>query len=73
MSWLRAALLLGIVALYLLAVPWFREPGAAPEVVFGLPDWTDWALGCFIGVALLNAFVWQLTPLDDDDHPEDSP
>ena len=62
MSWIRRLALLGIALLYLLAVPWFREAGAEPEIVFGLPDWTAWTLLCFCGVAVLNALAsWWLS------------
>jgi len=68
--------LLGIALLFLAAVPWFREAGAEPEIVFGLPDWTAWTLLCFCGVAVLNAVAWWSTDLDDeptDPSTEDPP
>ena len=66
MSWIRRLALLGIALLYLLAVPWFREAGAEPRIVFGLPDWTAWTLLCFCGVAVLNAVAWSMTDLEEE-------
>ena len=62
---LRRLLLLGIAVLYLASIPWYRETGAEPEIVLGLPDWVTIALGCYVGVALLNSVAWLLTDVDD--------
>ena len=66
-------LLLGAIGLlYLVSIPWYRQPGAAPEVgLFGLPDWVGVALGCYIAVAVLNSVAWTLTDVSDanDDEP----
>lgn len=66
----RRLLLAAIGLLYVLSVPWYRETGSGYEIVFGLPDWVAVALGCYIGVAVLNAFAWQLTEIDDPDERE---
>ncbi len=66
---LRTALLLAIGVLYALSIPWYRTTGAEPELWFGLPDWVAVALGCYLGVALLNTVAWLLT--DVPDAPED--
>ncbi len=66
-------LLLGVIGvLYLVSIPWYREPGAAPEVgLFGLPDWVGVALACYVAVAVLNSVAWTLT--DVSDAPDDDP
>ncbi|MCP4038111.1 MAG: hypothetical protein GY944_11005 [bacterium] len=61
----RAALLVAIALLYIASVPWYRETGAPIGIVFGLPDWVAIALGCYIGVAILNAIAWRLTEVSD--------
>lgn len=65
--WIRRLLLLGIALLYIASVPWYRE--AAPEgelhIVWGLPDWVAVALGCYVGVAVLNSLAWLLTEVPD--------
>ena len=66
MKWIRRSALIGIALLFLAAVPWFWGTTDTPEIVFGLPDWTAWALLCFVGVAVLNAVAWSFTNLDDD-------
>lgn len=67
---LRVAALVAIGALYALSVPWYRDAGAEPRLLFGLPDWVAVALGCYVGVAILNAFAWLATDLPDDSGPE---
>ncbi len=66
---LRRGLLVAIVILYAVSIPWYRETGQLPEIVFGLPDWVAMALGCYILVALLNCIAWLLTDVAD---PQDS-
>ena len=63
--WLRRALFVGIAALYALSIPWYRTTGAEPELLFGLPDWVAVALGCYVGVALLNTLAWLLGEVRD--------
>ncbi len=63
----RAVLLGLVVLLYVVSVPWYREAGATPSIVFGLPDWVAVALGCYVGVAILNSLAWLLTDLQDRD------
>ena len=65
-------LLLAVVALlYLLSIPWYREPGAAPDpdgwlaTRLGLPDWVVVALLCYVAVAALNAVAWGLAPIEE--------
>lgn len=68
----RRLLLWAIGLLYLVSIPWYREPGAAPEMgLFGLPDWVGIALGCYIAAAVLNSVAWMLT--DVSDLPDDEP
>jgi hypothetical protein len=62
---LRRALLGGIAALYALSIPWYRSSGEDPEIWMGLPDWVAVALGCYAGVAVLNAIAWLLTDVSD--------
>ena len=69
---LRAALLVLIGLLYAIAVPWYRETGAQPEIWLGLPDWVTVALACFVGIAVANSLAWLLTDVPDvpgDDAP----
>lgn len=47
-----------IAGLYLLSIPWYRSSGAEPRIVLGLPDWVAVALGCYLAIAVLNAFAW---------------
>ena len=62
---LRRACFAAIALLYALSIPWYRPSGAAPAVVFGLPDWVAVALGCYVVAAALNAVAWCLTIVDD--------
>jgi hypothetical protein len=62
---IRAALLCVIGLLYVLSVPWYRESGEASRVLLGLPDWVAIALGCYVGVAVLNAVAWLVTDVRD--------
>ncbi|MEE9607017.1 MAG: hypothetical protein V3U03_04700 [Myxococcota bacterium] len=62
---LRRALLAGIGLLYAISIPWYRTAGEDAELVWGLPDWVAVALGCYVGVALLNAVAWLLTEVPD--------
>ena len=62
----RRLLLAGIAVLYVVSVPWYRETDAPLRVWFGLPDWAAVALGCYIGVAVLNAMAWRLTDIPDE-------
>ena len=63
---IRKWLLAAIALLYVLSVPWYREPGAEPEILLGLPDWVAIALGCYVGVAILNSIAWLLTDVSDE-------
>lgn len=62
---LRAALLCVVVLLFALSIPWYRTSGETTSVIFGLPDWVAVALGCYLGVALLNAIAWLLTEIPE--------
>ncbi|MEE2679054.1 MAG: hypothetical protein VX546_10800 [Myxococcota bacterium] len=62
---LRRLLLIGVGVLYVLSVPWYREPGGASGVLFGLPDWVAVAIGCYVGAAVLNALAWLMTDIDE--------
>ena len=68
--WIRAGLLVAIAALFALSIPWYRPSGAHPSLVAGLPDWVSVALGCYVGVAVLNACAWMLTDVPDREEPE---
>ena len=68
---IRVLLLVLIGLLYVISVPWYRSTGALPELVFGLPDWVALALGCYLGVALLNSLAWLLTDVNDPEPPSD--
>jgi hypothetical protein len=63
---LRRALLVAIGVLYVLSIPWYRTPGADPELWLGLPDWVTVAIGCYAAVAVLNAAAWLLSDVRDD-------
>jgi hypothetical protein len=58
---IRRVLLAVIGLLYVVSIPWYRSAEAEPATLFGLPDWVAVALGCYIGVAVLNAIAWLLT------------
>lgn len=68
---IRWGLLAAIALLYAISIPWYRETGALSEVVWGLPAWVTVALGCYVGVALLNSLAWALTDVrDEEPRPE---
>ncbi len=69
---LRRSLLAAIGILYVLSIPWYREPAAPVAFWWGLPDWVAVALGCYVAIALLNAAAWLLTEVRDDD-PDGAP
>ncbi len=69
---LRRALLAAIAVLYVLSVPWYRSAGADPGFWLGLPDWVAVALGCYVGVAILNAAAWLLTEVRDTEEAPDA-
>jgi hypothetical protein len=54
-----------VVLLFALSIPWYRTSGEAVPLIFGLPDWVAVALGCYLGVALLNAIAWLLTDIPE--------
>lgn len=62
---LRRLLFVGIGLLYVVSVPWYRESGAAPSILLGLPDWVAVALVCYVGVAVMNSLAWMLGELRD--------
>ena len=63
---LRGALIALIGVLYVLAVPWYRDGDASLRLWFGLPDWVAVALLCYGIAAVLNAWAWGLTDVDDE-------
>lgn len=67
MRWLGLA----ILGLYVLSIPWYREPGAVPTVVLGLPDWVAVALGSYVAVAVLTALAWLRASFEDEDARRD--
>jgi hypothetical protein len=62
----RARCLVAIGVLYGLSIPWYRPAGGAPAIVFGLPDWVATAVGCYLGVAVLNLLAWWLADVGGD-------
>ena len=79
-SRVRVVLLLAIGALYVLSIPWYREPGTLPADGaaggwLGLPDWAGIALGCYVAIAVLNSLAWMLTEVADPvvDREDDRP
>lgn len=66
---LRRALLVCIGLLYLFSIPWYRSPAAQPQLWLGLPDWVTLALGCYVAAAVLNAWAWLLTEIEDEEPP----
>ncbi len=62
---LRRLLLVSVLALYAISIPWYRRGGEVPEIVLGVPDWFALALGCYAGVALLNAVAWLITDIEE--------
>lgn len=62
----RRALLALIGVLYLISVPWYRDTDAPLRLVLGLPDWVAVSLGCYLAVAILNAWAWLSTDFPDD-------
>lgn len=63
----RRLLLWLIAALYLFSVPWYRQDQQGLQLLFGLPDWVTVAVLCYVGAAILNAWAWRLTDVDDQD------
>ena len=64
---IRWLLYAGIAVLYVASVPWYRTAGAEPALIFGFPDWVAVAVGCYAGVAVLNACAWMLTDIRDEE------
>lgn len=62
---LRALLLALIGILFVVSVPWYRATGAEVTLIWGLPDWVAVALGCYLGVAVLNSLAWLLCDVSD--------
>ena len=62
---MRRLLLAAIGVLYMISVPWYRDTEAPLRIWFGLPDWVAVALGCYVGVAVLNAMAWRLTEVPE--------
>ena len=62
----RRWLLTAIGVLYVFSVPWYRQPDPDPPLWLGLPSWVTVALLCYAAAAVLNAFAWFWTPVDDD-------
>jgi hypothetical protein len=72
-AFVRRLLLVAIAVLYVASIPWYRPSGAQPEILWGLPDWVALALGCYVGVALLNSLAWLLTEVPDRLPPGEDP
>lgn len=59
--------MLGLVGLlFVVSIPWYRAPTQSPALLWGFPDWVAVALGCYVGVAVLNAVAWALTEVPDE-------
>lgn len=59
-------MLLGILGLlYGASIPWYRDPGATPGRLLGLPDWAAVALGCYALAALAAALLWTVTEVPE--------
>ncbi len=71
-GWRRRALLAVIAALYAVSIPWYRDAGAEPRIWLGLPDWVVVALVCYVGVAILNAWVWLGVEVADREPSDDA-
>jgi hypothetical protein len=56
-----------IVTLYVLSIPWYREPGGVPRVILGLPDWVAVALAAYVLIAGLTSLAWLRMRLEDED------
>ncbi|MDG2308280.1 MAG: hypothetical protein P8R42_27190 [Candidatus Binatia bacterium] len=67
----RAFLLVMIGVLFVASVPWYRSTGEQVTLIFGLPDWVAVALGCYVGVAVLNSVAWLLSDVEDPKMPGD--
>ena len=61
----RRILFAAIGILYVISVPWYRDTDAPLRIWFGLPDWVAVAVGCYIGVAVLNAVAWRITEVPE--------
>jgi hypothetical protein len=64
-------LLVGIGVLYVVSIPWYRAKGPGPDLWWGLPDWVAVALGCYAGVAVLNAAAWLLAEVPEAESPRE--
>lgn len=64
---LRATSFALIAFLYAVSIPWYRETGAPLRLWLGLPDWAAVALVSYALAALVNAWIWHLTDLEDGD------
>lgn len=60
-------LLAGVAVLYVVSIPWYRDAGAEPEFIAGMPDWVAVAIGCYVAAAVLNAWAWLLTDIPEGD------
>ncbi len=61
----RRVLIAAILVLYALSIPWYRATGEPVALILGLPDWVAVAIGCYVGVAFLNAAAWLLADVPD--------
>ena len=68
---LRGFLLFCIGILFVVSIPWYRSSVGSVELIWGLPDWVAVALGCYVGVAVLNSLAWLLSEFEDDLEADD--
>ncbi len=70
---LRAFLFVMMGVLFVASVPWYRETGDPVTLIWGLPDWVAVALGCYVGVAVLNSVAWLLSDVVDPEPGDHQP
>lgn len=59
--WVRRGCFAAIAALYVFAIPWYRDGSAPLTIVAGMPDWVATALACYALAGGLTAIAWWLT------------
>ncbi len=62
---LRRLCLAILALLYGASIPWYRDPGAAPARLLGLPDWAAVAIACYALAAVVTALLWGVTEVPE--------